>query len=208
MPNHTVRQGECLSSIAESNGFTLGRLWNLSENAVLRQKRKNPNVLFPGDIVFVPTKENRYESRTTDKRHRFQRMGRSVELRLRLLSAGQPIANESYQLKIAGTALEGETDEEGKILRKIPYEATEALLWIDQRCLTLQLAVGCLDPVTEITGVQARLNNLGYRCGAVDGCLNPKTRSALKAFQETYRLTVNGEPDVETQDKLKGMHGC
>ena len=209
MPNHAVQQGECLSSIAESYGFTVDRLWKLSENAGLKQQRKNPNVLFPGDVVFIPEKDDRVESCGTGKRHQFRLDRRPpVELRLRLLSAGEPIVDEPYRLEIEGTAVEGTTDGQGRILQTIPHSATEALLRVDNKHLMLRLALGSLDPLTEITGVQARLNNLGFRCGDVDGQLSPKTRVALESFQETYNLTANGEPSVETQDKLKELHGC
>jgi hypothetical protein len=207
MPNYVIGRGDCFSSIAESCGFTMERLWNLPENAALKRKRKDPNILYPGDVIFVPEKEIREEACVTDKRHIFRRKGR-VELRLRLLSTGEPIANEHYWLEIGGQALEGITDSEGRIYQIIPHDATDAELLIDQRRLKLRLVVGGLDPTTEIAGVQARLNNLGFRCGAVDGIMNPKTRSAIKAFQETYNLVVDGDPGVKTQGKLKEKHGC
>ncbi len=40
--------------------------------------------------------------------------------------------------------------------------------------------------------VQARLNKLGYNCGAVDGGMGPKTLSAIKSFQKSKGLKVDG----------------
>ena len=65
MPNHTVVQGECLSSIAAKAGFTVDALWNLPENAQLKSTRKDPNVLYPGDVVFVPDPRPKLISKST-----------------------------------------------------------------------------------------------------------------------------------------------
>jgi len=69
---HTVVQGEHISHIARRYGFTSFKpIWHAGENAALREKRKTPDVLFPGDQVFIPDKGIREEPRPTDQRHRF-----------------------------------------------------------------------------------------------------------------------------------------
>ncbi len=70
------------------------------------------------------------------------------------------------------------------------------------------LSLGRIDPVSESSGVQARLNNLGYRCGKLDGVLGPKTRAALMKFQASAgHPDPNGELDEQTRDLLKEKHG-
>src|SRR4051812_34537990 len=100
MIEHIVQQGECTSSIADSYGLSWKRLWNLPENGNLKRLRKNPNLLLPGDIIAIPEKEKREETKPTDQRHRFQSDRQRVLLRLRLLAAGKPIAGESYVLQL------------------------------------------------------------------------------------------------------------
>ncbi|MCS6862369.1 MAG: LysM peptidoglycan-binding domain-containing protein, partial [Abditibacteriales bacterium] len=66
MPHHTVQPGECLATIAARYNFTNYRtIYEHPRNAQLRQNRKNPNMLVPGDRVFVPPPEQRDESRST-----------------------------------------------------------------------------------------------------------------------------------------------
>ena len=51
---HEVKQGECLSSIARRFGFRdWKKIYQHPMNADLRQKRPNPNVLHPGDRIFI-----------------------------------------------------------------------------------------------------------------------------------------------------------
>ena len=58
---HKVKQGECISSIAEDYGFSWERIWNDLNNEELKQKRKDPNILYPGDEVVIADKEVREE---------------------------------------------------------------------------------------------------------------------------------------------------
>src|SRR5690606_17426642 len=52
---HRVAQGECLSTIAHRFGLESWKvLWDHPENAPLRERRKSPHVLLPGDVVAVP----------------------------------------------------------------------------------------------------------------------------------------------------------
>ena len=55
---HSVKQGEHMSGIARHYGFSdYKKLWDHANNAKLKTLRKNPNILLPGDEVFVPDRE-------------------------------------------------------------------------------------------------------------------------------------------------------
>ena len=43
MPTYTVKQGDCISSIADQMGFFWDTVWNDPNNEQLRNRRKNPN---------------------------------------------------------------------------------------------------------------------------------------------------------------------
>ena len=50
--HHTVQQGESVESIAHAAGHFWDTVWQHPDNAALRQLRRSPHVLLPGDVVF------------------------------------------------------------------------------------------------------------------------------------------------------------
>jgi len=211
MAKHIVKQGDCIESIAFEKGFFWETIWNLPENAELKLERKDPNVLLAGDQVFIPDKREKTDVCATEQRHRFRRKGVPSMLRIVLEDEERkPRTGVQYTLEIDGQLFSGETDAEGRLQHPMPPDAKGGKLIIgtgdDQEEHELQL--GNIDPITEISGVQARLNNLGFDCGEVDGVLNAKTRTAVERFQQEYSLPVSGEIDQETRENLKQVYGC
>ena len=213
--HHIVVQGEHLSQIAEKYGFKDYRtIWDHGQNAALKAKRKNPNVLHPGDNVFVPDREPKEESRPTDQRHRFQ--VKVPNLKLRIVVEDQyerPIGNAPCELTIDGQIFKHTTDGKGKIEQDIPAAAGQGRLVLTTPetaldKLVVAIRIGHLDPVEEVTGQQARLTNLGYFPAPADGKDSPLFRLAVEEFQCDHALAVDGVCGPLTQAKLKSVHGC
>lgn len=217
MPDHVVKQGECLSQIARRYGFAdYKTLYNHPDNADLKKKRPNPNVLRPGDVVHVPDLDKKEVDAATGQTHKFKVKLPKKALRLVLLdAAGQPIKGEDYVLEAGPDRLTGKTDGDGKIDVPIGPTAVGGRLTVAGRILVLNF--GDLDPVDPETGdpdakdwrgVQARLKNLGYDVGPADGQWGPRTRAAIALFQHDHDLSIDGEPSAATLKKLEEAHGC
>lgn len=207
--DYVIRPGDCVSKIAKETGHFWATIWEDPANAELRSVRQDPNVLMPQDRVTVPDLREKAEDCATEQRHRFRRRGEPARLRLQFMRGEEPRADEDYQIVVDGEIHTGQTDDEGQVEVPIPGNACGGKILIgsgdDQDEFQLQL--GHLAPATEVEGVQARLNNLSYDCGNVDGELGPKTKSALARFQHDHQLPETGRPDQETRDKLKEVHG-
>ncbi len=213
---HVVVQGETLPGIAARYGFSdWKKIYNDPANSGFRQQRQNPNILYPGDRIVIPKKESRIESGATETGHRY--VARRSRTRLRLVvrdADGNPISGCPYQLETDGEALEGTTGGDGFIEQDVSPIAPggDLTLWLDAdkkgTCIRWTLRFGHLDPVEYLTGVQARLTNLGFYYGRVDGENGPLTRRAVRAFQERHGLKVDGIPGPITQGKIEDVHGC
>jgi N-acetylmuramoyl-L-alanine amidase len=216
MPDYyTVQQGDHLSKIAKDNGFTdYTAIWNHPENADLKKQRQNPNVLLPGDQIFVPDMEEKQESGATDKRHTFTVDKKILKLRLVLEDIYEkPIAGAQCALLVGDQTFQVTTDSQGKLEQEIPLDSTEAFLAIrgDQTPFAnevIAIKIGHLDPIDELSGQIARLNNLGYFPGDLDGSDADAFQSAVEEFQCDHGLKVDGDCGPKTQAKLKEVHGC
>ncbi|MGH8003256.1 MAG: PGRP and LysM peptidoglycan-binding domain-containing protein [Limisphaerales bacterium] len=211
---HKVKQGESLPGIAKQYGFTdWKKIYDHPENQDFKKKRPNPNILFPGDKINIPDKETKEESCPTEQKHRFKLLGQPLKLRLALKDFGsEPLANAPCELEIDGTVYSLTTDGEGMIEQPISNSAEKALLRFQDPLVPFDVAIpiqiGHLDPVEELTGQKARLSNLGYYFGPVDGLEDEKLRMAVQEFQCDNDLKVDGVCGPKTQTKLKEIHGC
>jgi hypothetical protein len=204
--NHVVQQGDYLASIAATYGLSPQTIWNDPGNANLKQKRKNPNVLFPGDTLTIPDKELRTEAGETGKHFRFQLNKQPIKLLVIVKdSNNKPIANTDCTLKLEGKEFKLTTDGDGKIEQEIPTTTQSGSLELND--IVVPLKIGHLDPVEEKSGQMARLNNLGYNAGAIDKFDEEQFLSAVEEFQCDHKLKVDGLCGKNTQSKLKEVHG-
>jgi len=213
---HRVEQGECLSSIADGYGFSDYRtIYNHPDNADYRQKRPNPNVIMPGDVLTIPDIASKTIACETGLRHVFTLKQAITKLRIFLASdSGELYGGKRYRLTVDGEDHEGETDPEGLVEQTIPAGAKEAELVVflsdseeqEIEGYSLHLELGALDPPDYVSGAQARLINLGYECESVGGTLDAATQAAIEAFQEHNGLSVSGVLDDATVEKLRQLH--
>jgi peptidoglycan hydrolase-like protein with peptidoglycan-binding domain len=207
--NYEVQQGDCLSSIAYAHGFFWETLWNHSANQQLKSERKDPNVLLAGDRVFVPDLRPKQESGTTGRRHRFKRKGVPEKLIVQFLRQGKPKAHEAYILDIDGVLSEGKTDKDGKVRISIPPDAKTGKISFRNSVDQYQLDLGHLDPVTEISGVQGRLANLGFYSGPLDGKMSEELTRAIRDFQAARdpQKEPTGALDEKTREQIQDAYG-
>lgn len=207
---HTVAQGECLSSIAKRYGFQKWKaLYDHPSNAELKKKRKNPNVIYPGDQVVIPDKEPKEVEVATAKLHTFKVVVPMAKVRVVLKDGkGQAFAGKKYVLSAAGHDIEGQTGSDGLVEQPIDPDLLDASLTLfldDTTTFKWRLRLGHLDPVEAPSGVHARLRNLGFDPGPEGGTGAPFV-AALKRLQARHGLEVNGELDDPTTSKLRDLH--
>jgi hypothetical protein len=200
VPTYAAKQGDHISSIAKQFGFRdFLTIWNHPNNSALKKLRKNPNVLFPGDSVFVPDPLPKSEGRPTGAVHKFQIPNKKLKLRIVLRDFdNQPIPNANCSLEVDGTTYALTTTAKGLIECEIQPTSQDGVLKVPALDLEFPIKIGYLNPVAEDEGAKERLMNLGY--------LNADLPSAIEEFQCDYQIPVNGELDGTTMAKLESVH--
>src|SRR5437016_6321963 len=119
---HIVVQGEFLSKIARAYGFASHlTIWDAPENKDLKEKRQNPNILFPGDKLFIPDKETKEESRPTERKHKFELQGEKLMLRIVLMGLkNKPLEGHECTLIAEGNRKDITTRTDGLLQEDIP----------------------------------------------------------------------------------------
>lgn len=102
---HTVRVGECVTSLAARKRLLSTTIWNDPANAEFHDASRHENVLLPGDRVTIPPIRRREEPCQTEMLHRFVCETERAILRVRLLHLPLPDSGEP-----------GEGDEDGGCL--------------------------------------------------------------------------------------------
>ncbi len=210
--DYIVRKGECISSIAKKTGHFWEKIWNDPANSELKTVRKLPNVLLAGDRVTIPEFTTKQESGETEMRHRFVRRGQPSTLKMRFMEFNEPRANAPYKAYVDGEFVqEGTLDGDGYVEIRVDPMARKATFLItdkDGDTEECHVTLRRVPPVTEVSGLQARLHNLGFPCRSSGGAYGPIMARAVSAFQQEYDLPVTGVPDEATQAKLVEVHGC
>jgi hypothetical protein len=232
---HKVEQGEFLAKIAQKYGFTdYKAIWNHPKNAQLKKKRVSPNVLNPGDMLFIPDKTERQESRGTTKVHNFVASARKVELQIVLTDVSKnPVDGATGTLKVEKSILTANSGGDGLIKYEIPISSEKGDLTVESEKLIaggrrIPLVIGHLndletepfDSAPEKASEQRaawrdRLNNMGFFAGYEDTD-EEQFRWALEEFQCEHMKKDNSSPkakpsgvcDAETRDAMRAAYGC
>lgn len=205
--DHTVRAGEGMAKIALQYGFLPDALWNHPSNSKLKEQRRNPEILNPGDVVHIPDKTLKEVRAASDQRHRFRKKGLRAVLQIRMMHGETPRADESYLIEIDGHhTITGKTDVDGWIRTTLTPGATSGKL-ILQQGEEYQLQFGHIDSIDSVSGAQSRLRNLGFYHGAVDDKASDEFTAAVKAFQADKQISETGRMDEATRAALVAAHG-
>jgi N-acetylmuramoyl-L-alanine amidase len=215
-----VKPGECIGKIAQQYGVRDWKnLWDDLQNAALKKRRKNPQVLSPGDEVMVSPRV--YEiARATDARHTIEVERGEKRVRVWLRTLGDRVLTNveyDYSYTLASGLVEkpgsAPTDDQGKLEETVPINVRRLHVTLRKSKFRLSYDVSSLEPARDddsqtaiASGVQQRLRALGYP--AVPSGTASEDTSALALFQQLNlnRKAPQGAPDQETLGALERSH--
>jgi hypothetical protein len=216
---HKVIQGETLSSIAKHYGFgSIDVIYNHSDNANFKSLRPNPDIIHVGDEIYIPDIFPAKYQVELNKKITFIRKRPKETLSL-LLNFEEDEETQGADIEailiVDDVEYASKSDADGLVEWKLPKTSTRTgvvklFLEPDQNEAThaFEVKLGDLNPVSENTGIQARLNGLGFDCGRIDNKLKDKSETAIRKFQEVNGLTVDGIAGLKTQQALENKYGC
>lgn len=210
MTPHTVRQGEYLAKIAMRFGCSIAAIWDDPANADLA-KLRDPNILLPGDVLWVPDVPRKWLPTQTGATNVFNVIVPTIPVRLVFGDESAPFANEACE--VDGLPDSGEdppetTDGDGALVLEVPVYVWAVQVTFPDKGLSYAVQVGFMDPIDTPVGVRKRIHNLGYydidsnEAGADEAQI-----LAIAAFQAGEDLPVTGEFDDDTRAALLAAHG-
>lgn len=209
---HVIKQGECIGKIAERYGFFPATLWNHAANAELKTRRHdNMYILLENDNVVIPEKRQKNAATETGKQLIIERKGVPESLNIRFLNEDETLrTGVPYLLSLTTSQgdplseISSTTDEQGFVSQPVPPSVTQATIVLNPgaEAETHVFNIGHVDPIDTVSGWQARLNCLGYNCGAQDDDQGEQTERAIRDFQQFKQLSVTGVMDETTRSAL------
>jgi Putative peptidoglycan binding domain len=211
---YIVRQGDHLARLAYIHGFDANEVWNHDQNSELREMGRTPEILAPGDILYLPLKPKEGLSFSAGTSNRYRARVPKVKVAVVFKDGDRVLADEPYEIHGLGTdGSSGQTeakrtDSEGKVELELPVTTREVTIVFPNQNVAYEVRVGDMDPADEQSGLQKRLENLGYlprdREGAAEAAY---VQGAIAHFQKEHGLATTGSVDEKTSTVLKDEHG-
>jgi hypothetical protein len=162
---YVIRQGEFLRRIAYKFGFDPDVVWNDSANDDLRKLRPNPNVLFAGDVLYIPDDTPPVvHPLVTGSTNAFQAPDPPPVTVVAKFVGDEPdaYASKAYTVEELDQLTGLTTDGEGTVNFPAPVTLETATVVFTETGERFPLQIGWMDPIDTMYGVFMRLMNLAY----------------------------------------------
>jgi N-acetylmuramoyl-L-alanine amidase len=215
MKPHVIRQGEYTTKLASDMGFSAQEVWDHPKNAELKSQRKEMDVLFPGDLLFIPEAAPEPLPVKLKASNQYELKVAKVLVEVVFGLGGKPLADEAFEVLGLPFELKGKSGGDGSVKIEVPVYARQLEISFTERSLVFTLRVGDMDPIDERSGVRMRLANLGMipdesRASALaneSSDADLVEEEAIRAFQESRGLEPTGKLDDATKSALVDAHG-
>jgi hypothetical protein len=161
---YVICRGDHLSSLAYQFGFNADTVWSDPKNAQLRGLRPDPNILFPGDVLYIPDqKPPVMKSLTIGTTNTFVSDAPTVTLTQQFVGPeSTTYASRAYTVQELDQLMGLSTDANGVATFQVPVTLATATVVFTDTGESWALQIGSMDPINTPLGIFKRLQNLGY----------------------------------------------
>jgi N-acetylmuramoyl-L-alanine amidase len=206
-----VRAGEHTSGLAYRHGCTASDVWEHPKNEELKRVRANPDVLRPGDLIWLPEAPLRksYPIAPGDKLTITVSVPKVPVTIFLCDREHKPLSGLAYQVVGLAGDVKGTSGSDGKVSFMVPVTLKEVELYLPERDQRIPMLIGALDPENTVSGAIARLNNLEfYDYGDRSAEQEQEYRAhCLEQFQKRFGIPVTREFDETTMKKIAEVGG-
>ena len=186
MQPYVIKQGDYLDLLAHVFDFDADTVWNDPANDELRKRRPNPNMLCPTDILYIPTQAARRpvtHSLVTGQTNTFVSTPPTVDVSLKFADPNR--ASQAFTMPELGSLTGLATGADGSTTFKVPVTLKSFTVVFTSDGASFTCKTGHLDPISTLSGVAQRLQNLGYLdpAASYDLAKIDAIRRALSAFR-------------------------
>ncbi len=187
MEPYVIKQGDYVDLLAHQFGFDADTVWNDDKNTDLRQLRPDPNILHPGDVLYIPdqvSKPPAMTSLSTGTTNAFVSDPPLVPVTLKFLDPD--FASQAYTVQELPLLTGKTTGADGTMTLSIPVTLATFTVVFTESGTTVGFRTGHLDPIDTLSGVFQRLQNLGYIGSDASAIPSPDinlVRTALQVFK-------------------------
>jgi hypothetical protein len=225
MPSSTqpyvVRPGDYLTAIAHARGAKSDEIWQHPANARLRGLRKSPELLAPGDVIYLPIVAPKWLPVAIGEKNTFVAHVPRVDVHVVLKNSnGQPLAGKSVTTSPPLGPSPLTTDGSGALTMSVPCDVKLVRATLTDPNLTFDIRIGYLDPHDVTTGAVSRLRQLGYVADESPLLARPRSyleglhptdvplRQGVAAYQASKQTTATGDLDAQVMQQLHDDYGC
>ena len=227
-----IRQGDYLDRLAFLHGFVAKEVWEHPKNEHLR-KRRDPNILYPGDVMWIPRKRAEGRSVTAKQGNPYQAQLPTTNVKLRFISDIGAIENTEVTVHLPPSPpVKLSTDGDGVVSLTVPVNLPLVRMQVHSKPeQEFTVLIGHTDPVDTWSGSCKRLAALGYldvavkdvsaggvaaaAAAAVAALSDDElelldesvVKRAVKALQRKHKLHPSGNLDQTTKERLVAEHG-
>lgn len=206
---YVVKQGDYLTKLAHRMGFDADTIWNDPKNADLKKTRPNPDILCPGDVLFVPAPDPTKLDVSIGGSNKYSAEVPTITVALTVAQDGSALSGADYFVEGLAQETKGTTDGDGTVKFDAPVTVREVAIVFPKQNLRYPVHIGDLDPIEEDSGVRMRLLHLGhYGWFPPPGFLTDDDAfaDALRDFQSANNIDATGVLDDATRSALGDKH--